>query len=413
MAFDTPTIAGHYFKAKVLLLWLAQWRLYSRARPGHRWPPRSGAAAARSGEEMNSRWIEVGAGRGYIAFPAAGRGPGLVLFAGAGGAKSLTQLADLYAEEGYVALAVDNSHAEAAKALATTPEVTGKIGAIGFGAGGKAALEAVSAGTVACAVVYYGEGIAALVDKAGEHDRPVMFHFADPDAAAFERLRNRFPAIEVFLYRGIAPGFAEAGDRFDKSAQALAYTRTLELLRRNLGPRYDLDKIWDRHTELEFAARAADETMTTMVAEPYVNHVPVMTGGTGFTETLRFYKHHFIPTAPKDARLVPISRTIGADRVVDEMLFCFTHDNEIDWMLPGVEPTGKYVEIPLVAIVRFRGDRIHSEHIYWDQASVLVQIGLLDPATLPVAGVETARKVFDEHQPSNTRMARWKESEGK
>ena len=116
-----------------------------------------------------------------------------------------------------------------------------------------------------------------------------------------------------------------------------------------------------------------------MVAQPYVNHIPVMTGGVGHDDLLRFYKHHFIPKTPADTRLVPISRTIGADRVVDEMLFCFTHDIEIDWMLPGVAPTGRYVEIPLVAIVRFRGDKLYNEHIYWDQASVLAQIGLLDP----------------------------------
>jgi len=362
---------------------------------------------------MESRWIDVGAGKGYLAVPESGSGPGLVIFAGAGGAKNLTALADLYAEEGYVTLAVDNSYPEAAKALNTRRETVGMIGAVGFGAGAKPALEAVNAGAVTCAAIYYGEGIAPFLDRAGEQGRPVMFHFADPEAPAFERLRSRFPAVEVFFYRGIAPGFAEAGDSFDKSSFNLAYTRTLELLRRVLGPRYDLDKIWDRHTELEFATRNADETMTTMVAEPYVNHVPVMTGGTGHAETLRFYKHHFIPTAPKDSRLVPISRTVGADRVVDEMLFCFTHDNEIDWMLPGVKPTGRSVEVPLVAIVRFRGDKIHSEHIYWDQASVLVQVGLLDAKLYPTAGIETARKAFDEHQPSNTLMGRWKESEGK
>jgi carboxymethylenebutenolidase len=362
---------------------------------------------------METGWIDVGAGKGYLAVPESGSGPGLVIFAGRSGAKNLTALAGLYAEEGYVALAVDDPYAEAVKALNTRRESTGQTGAVGFGAGAKPALEAVNAGAVACAAIYYGEGIAPFLGKAGEQGRPVMFHFADPDATAFEQLRSRFPAVEVFLYRGMAPGFAEAGETFDKSSFTLAYTRTLELLRRVLGPRYDLDKIWDRHTELEFATRAADETMTTMVAEPYVNHVPVMTGGTGQAETLRFYKHHFIPTAPRDARLVPISRTIGADRVVDEMLFCFTHDNEIDWMLPGVKPTGKSVEIPLVAIVRFRGDKIYSEHIYWDQASVLVQVGLLDPKLYPTAGVETARKVFDENEPSNRLMARWKESEGK
>ena len=150
-----------------------------------------------------------------------------------------------------------------------------------------------------------------------------------------------------------------------------------------------------------------------MVAQPYVNHIPTMTGGVGHDDLQRFYKYHFIPKTPKDTKLIPISRTIGADRVVDEMLFCFTHDIEIDWMLPGVAPTGKYVEIPLVAIVSFRGDKLYNEHIYWDQASVLVQIGLLKADGLPVAGVETARKLVDETLPSNTLMKRWSESKGK
>ena len=153
--------------------------------------------------------------------------------------------------------------------------------------------------------------------------------------------------------------------------------------------------------------------MKTMVASPYVNHIPTMTGGVGHDALARFYRNHFIPKTPKDTRLVPISRTVGADRVVDEMLFCFTHDMVMDWMLPGILPTGKYVEIPLVAIVNFRGPKLYHEHIYWDQASVLVQIGKLDPAGLPVAGVETARKLVDETLPSNTLMAAWASSEGK
>jgi carboxymethylenebutenolidase len=94
------------------------------------------------------------------------------------------------------------------------------------------------------------------------------------------------------------------------------------------------------------------------------------------------------------------------------MLVSFTHDVEIDWMLPGVPPTGKYVEVPTVAIVNFRGDKLCHEHIYWDQASVLVQIGLLNPGGLPVAGVETAKKLADVTRPSNTLMTRWVESAG-
>jgi carboxymethylenebutenolidase len=374
---------------------------------------------------MASRWIEIGAGpartRAYVAVPAGGAGPGLALFHEDKGLdEHATRLADLLAEEGYVVFAPDDA-SEAAPdaaiaALKALPERKGGVGALGFGGGGTRALEAVAAGAADCAVVYYGEGLEAVLDRAGAIDRPTLFHLAGDDQAAagiVARRKAEFPSgdVETYVYRGAGPGFASPdSDAYDKSSAEIAYSRSLALLRRTIGPRYDLDTVWDRHTELEFATRNAEETMTTMVADPYVNHVPVMTGGTGYEETLRFYKHHFIPTAPADARLVPISRTVGADRIVDEMLFCFTHDNEIDWMLPGIAPTGRYVEIPLVAIVRFRGDKIHSEHIYWDQASVLVQIGLLDPARFPVAGREAARKAFDEHQPSNTLMARWQKS---
>jgi carboxymethylenebutenolidase len=377
---------------------------------------------------MASRWIDIGTGkartRAYVAVPGSGSGPGLAVFHEDKGLdEHATRLADLFAEEGYVVLAPDDASEAtpdaAVAALKALPELRGRVGALGFGGGGTRALEAAAAHSVDCAVVYYGEGLEAVLDRQGTIDRPTLFHFAGDDEAAagiVPRFKRDFPSgdVETYVYRGAGFGFAAPdSDAYNKSSAELAYSRSLALLRRVIGPRYDLDTIWDRHTELEFATRNADETMTTMVAEPYVNHVPVMTGGTGYEETLRFYKHHFIPTAPADARLVPISRTVGADRIVDEMLFSFTHDNEIDWMLPGIAPTGRYVEIPLVAIVRFRGDKIHSEHIYWDQASVLVQIGLLDPASYPVAGRETARKVYDEYQPSNTLMRRWQESGGK
>ena len=233
-------------------------------------------------------------------------------------------------------------------------------------------------------------------------------------AEAREQVKAAFakrPDVEIYLYPGCDHAFA-APERtsFNKPASLMAHSRSIALFRKVMGPHYDLSALWDRHTELEFGERDAEETMATMVAEPYVNHIPTMTGGVGYRDLLRFYANHFIPKTPQDTKLIPISRTIGADRIVDEMLFSFTHDIEIDWMLPGVAPTGKYVEVPLIAIVRFRGDKLYNEHIYWDQASVLVQIGLLDPALLPVAGVATAKKLVDETLPSNTLMARWAES---
>ncbi len=167
-----------------------------------------------------------------------------------------------------------------------------------------------------------------------------------------------------------------------------------------------LSDLWDEHVRDEFAIKDANAALDTMTPDAYVNHVPVMTGGVGKEELREFYSKHFIPIMPADTEIVPISRTIGSDRVVDEMIIRFTHTIEIDWWLPGIAPTGKRVECATVAIVTFRDGKLFNEHIYWDQASVLVQLGLLDPATLPVAGVETARKVIDPTLPSNRLMER-------
>jgi len=216
--------------------------------------------------------------------------------------------------------------------------------------------------------------------------------------------------VEVYVYPGVDHAFASPGrPSFDKQASGMAHTRTLALLRRVMGPHYDLNALWEAHRACEFETRDADATIATMVDEPYVNHIPTMTGGFGRELLRRFYRDHFIPKSPKDSRAIPISRTLGVDRVVNEVLFCFTHDTEIDWMLPGVPPTGKYVEVGLVGIISFRGDKLMNEHIYWDQASVLVQIGLLDPEGLPVVGRDAARKLMDPSRPSNTLVAGWSE----
>jgi carboxymethylenebutenolidase len=179
-------------------------------------------------------------------------------------------------------------------------------------------------------------------------------------------------------------------------------------------PEHDLEALWEEHLRHEFETRDVDATMATMVATPYVNHVPTLAGGVGYDQLKRFYKYHFIGANPPDMTMTPVSRTVGADRVVDEMVVRFTHTTAIDWMLPGIAPTGRVVEIPLVAIVQFRDGKVAHEHIYWDQASVLVQIGLLDPRNLPVAGAETARKVLDPSLPSNTVLQEvWRNSEEK
>jgi len=157
--------------------------------------------------------------------------------------------------------------------------------------------------------------------------------------------------------------------------------------------RPDLVQLWEEHTKHEFATRDTEATLATMVDDAYVNHIPVMTGGYGKSALRRFYSRDFIPSMPPDTTLTPISRTVGEDQIVDEMIFRFTHTQEMPWMLPGIAPTYRRVEVPLVAIVHFRDGKLAHEHIYWDHASVLKQIGLLEDSKLPVFGAETAHRV--------------------
>lgn len=164
--------------------------------------------------------------------------------------------------------------------------------------------------------------------------------------------------------------------------------------------------LWEEHTRYEFTDRDAPATVATMSENNYVNHVPVMTGGRGHAEMLSFYGEHFIPKMPADTQTKLVCRTVGQGRVIDELIFAFTHDIEMDWMLPGIAPTGRKVQVPLVVVVQIREDKIQCERIYWDQASVLVQIGLLDPTNLPVVGVESANKARDPQLPSNELIRR-------
>lgn len=159
---------------------------------------------------------------------------------------------------------------------------------------------------------------------------------------------------------------------------------------------------WERHVTAEFVEKDVDATMPTMTANPFVNHVPVMTGGVGSDNVRSFYGRYFLPGHPDDTVSLPVARTVGSHRIVEELIHSFTHDIEMPWILPGVPPTGKKVEVALVAVVEFEGDKIAGERIYWDQASVLAQVGLLDATGLPVTGAEAARKVMSPaSEPSN------------
>jgi len=163
-----------------------------------------------------------------------------------------------------------------------------------------------------------------------------------------------------------------------------------------------LGAMFDAHTAAEFKTRDIDATMATMSAAPHVTHVPTMTGGNGRDAVRRFYETWFIGHWPEDTKVTPISRTVGEDSVVDEVMISFTHDCEMPAILPGVAPTGRKVTIPFVVVVGFEGGKVKSERIYWDQASMLAQLGLIDKSELPVSGEEQAARLLDPSLPSNT-----------
>ncbi|CAN5920988.1 dienelactone hydrolase family protein [soil metagenome] len=407
---------------------------------------------------MAGQYIDMKAGdgsgsfRGYLALPAGGSGPGLVLAQEIFGINStMREVADYYAEEGYVVLVpdifwrqepnVELGYTEAdwqrafgffqgfdeakgmediqtaISTLRATPEVTGKVGVLGFCLGGKLAYLAACRTDADVAVGYYGVGIDAALGEADKVKSPLVLHIAELDKFCPPEARDKIvqtlkgrPNITLYVYPGMDHAFARlGGEHYDKASALMAHERTIGALKAAMGPHYDLSALWDKHCEYEFGTRNVDDTMSTMVAEPYVNHIPTMTGGVGYKQLHHFYSDHFVNSNPPDTALTPISRTVGATQVVDEMLFTFTHTTEIPWMLPGVAPTGKRVEVPLLAVIKFRGSKLYHEHIYWDQASVLVQVGLLDPKLLPVAGIETARKLLDETLPSNALMPDWKD----
>jgi carboxymethylenebutenolidase len=317
------------------------------------------------------------------------------------------------------AKAVEDS-AAAVEFLRKHPACNGRVGAVGFCLGGNLAWLLSVRFTPDCAVGYYGVSIEKSLNEAGNLKSPLMLHVAGQDKycppeaqAQIHAALDTNPLTTVHDYPEQDHAFGRiGGEHYDAGAAELADLRTLEFFVRHLAgegfanAQKVLSDRWDEHVKYEFATRNTEDTLKTMVTDAYVNHVPVMTGGVGQDELREFYSQRFIPQMPPDTSMTPVSRTIGLDRVVDEMVFEFTHTIAMDWMLPGVAPTGKHVKIPLVVIVHFRNGKLAHEHIYWDQASVLAQLGLIDAGNLPTVGVETAEKVLNPKLPANELMKR-------
>ncbi|HBB94225.1 MAG TPA: carboxymethylenebutenolidase [Blastocatellia bacterium] len=390
----------------------------------------------------------------YVALPAAGFGPGIVVLQEIFGVNEfLRGIADWYAAHGFVAICPDlfwrqergvqltdgdadfqkaiqlyqgldearavEDSAAAVEFLRKHPACSGRAGAVGFCLGGNLAWLLSVRFHPDCAVGYYGVGIEKTLNEASGLASPLMLHIAGKDDHCPPEAQKQIhaaldsnPQVTIHEYPESEHAFSRRGRHYDPVAAELAHLRSLEFFVRNLAgegfasAQKTLSDRWDEHVKYEFATRDTEDTLETMVDDAYVNHVPVMTGGVGQDQLREFYSQRFIPQMPPSTSMTPVSRTIGIDRLVDEMVFEFTHTIKMDWMLPGVEPTNRHVKIPLIVVVHFRDGKLAHEHIYWDQASVLVQLGLIDATNLPVAGVETAEKVLDPKLPANELMKR-------
>ncbi|KAM0469179.1 hypothetical protein ACHAP7_010189 [Fusarium lateritium] len=264
---------------------------------------------------------------------------------------------------------------------------------------------------------------AQTIESLAPSVKPLLKHVANQDFRPASQ--SQYPYREAPTYTFATPGHSQ----FNYTTESVSHTRNLQFLKPKLnGPYFDLEAIWDEHTWYEFSDRSVEHTMGTMVQEPYVNHAPTLTGGIGRTKLSKFYRDNFIFNNSLDTKLDLISRTIGIDRVIDEFIYTFTHDREIDWLLPGLPPTFQKAELPFTAVVNIRGDRLYHEHIAWDQGTALRQLGLMpeylpfpypvpnaggNPGTkyeyrVPVIGIETSAKMRDRNAVPSNQMFSYK-----
>ncbi|KAL7934103.1 hypothetical protein V8C35DRAFT_303207 [Trichoderma chlorosporum] len=243
---------------------------------------------------------------------------------------------------------------------------------------------------------------------------PLLAHTSTASKPQFDSSVEQKSRVTVHSYPETTPHFVfPSAAAYDSPAANMSHTRSLVFLRKWLdGPNFDLEAVWEEHCYWEFEGRSVAKTMATMVAEPYVNHVPTMTGGIGREKLTAFYRDHFIFCNPPDTHLKPVSRTIGPDRIIDEFIFCCTHTQHMPAIIPGLPATNKALAIPMVGVINIRGDRIYHEHIWWDQGTALRQLGILPThlpyeggvVKLPVAGAECAKLLLDERDGTSNEM---------
>ncbi|MDP3510909.1 MAG: dienelactone hydrolase family protein [Candidatus Melainabacteria bacterium] len=380
----------------------------------------------------------------YLALPQSGQGPAILLIQEIFGVNPhIRKVADYYAQEGYVVLAPDLFFrmwpnvelgynggdmetaisykekfdeaqglldlAAALDYLRALPQVTGGVAALGHGLGGRLAYRLAAHAKLEGTVSYYGADIDKHLNEADEIASPIIFHLGADDplipAASMEKVMLKMVSnhdARVYVYENAGHGFnCEARASYNQRAALLAQARTIEFLHACIGPKVNIEELFDHHLFTALNQKDLDGTLETLTEDAVVTFVPTLSGGHGQNELQRFYKDLF-KALGGDAQLTTISRTINANRVVDELVLSFTHDRPMDFILPAVAPTQKKVTIPLVMLATFCLEKLSRLNVYWDQASVILQVGILPDEDsqgglrLPAHGSEQANKILDD-----------------
>lgn len=215
----------------------------------------------------------------YLARPASGGGPGIVLIQEIFGInKVMRDIADAHASQGYFVLApdlfwrqqpgvqlTDQTDAEWARArnlmqgfdqnkgiedliatlnaLRTTPGCTGKVGTLGYCLGGRLAYLMATRSDADCNVSYYGVGIQDVLDEAKNITRPLMLQIAEEDQFVPKEAQanitthlSSHPQVTIYRYPGQNHAFARVGGKhYDKTTADTANRRTAEFFGRHLG----------------------------------------------------------------------------------------------------------------------------------------------------------------------------------
>jgi len=379
---------------------------------------------------------------GYLALPKTGTGPAILLIQEIFGVNPhIRKVADHYARNGYVVLAPDlffrmwpdvelgYSGNDMEKALGYkakfneeqglqdlkcaleylrhSEHVSGGIAALGFCMGGRLAYRLATQARLDAAVCYYGADTDKYLSDANRLSCPIIFHLGANDdlipQTSMEKLMTKMVSnhhARVFVYENTGHGFnCDARASYNQRAALLAQSRTVEFLHDTIGPRVDVEGLFDHHLFTAVNQKNLEGTMETLAEDAVVTFLPTLTGGHSVNELKRFYQDLF-KALSGDARLTSISRTVSANRVVDELILSFTHDRQMDFILPGVPPTNKSVAIPLVMLATFCLDKLARLNVYWDQASVIMQVGILhhddSAVNLPARGPEQAERVLDD-----------------